>query len=118
MTTPANAGGWLARVRRPSPALAIGGSSMLECSRRHMPEGFAGAVKPHRARCLPFSLPTARFTGCQGRFPAFIHACTKVSGRPPAQADVQSCFAVTAPGVHQMVPGPDRSQSLCRGTKE
>ena len=120
MTTPGMPeGGWLGSGghRRLSWLVA---AVCLECSRRHMPEGFAGAVKPHRVRCLPYSPPTARFTGRQGRFPAFIHACTKVNERPPTQADMQRCFSVTvpAPCVHRMVPGLDRSQSLCRGTKK
>ena len=33
----------------------------------------------------------------------FIHAYTKVNGRPPAQADLQRHFKVTPPTVHQMV---------------
>ena len=33
----------------------------------------------------------------------FIHAYTKVTGRPSAQADLQRHFKVTPPTVHQMV---------------
>ena len=54
-----------------------------------------------RSRRRAPSTRTARFTERQGQCPAFIHACTKVDGRPPAQADVQRYFAVTAPSVHQ-----------------
>ena len=34
---------------------------------------------------------------------AFIYAFTRVLGRPPAEADLQRHFGVSAPSVHQMV---------------
>ncbi|HWQ69049.1 MAG TPA: MarR family transcriptional regulator [Patescibacteria group bacterium] len=43
------------------------------------------------------------FTPRQGQFLAFIYYYTKVNGRPPAEADMQRYFQVTAPSVHQMV---------------
>jgi Mn-dependent DtxR family transcriptional regulator len=43
------------------------------------------------------------FTQKQGQYLAFIHAYTLVTGRPPAEADIQRFFAVTPPSVHQMV---------------
>ena len=43
------------------------------------------------------------FTSKQGQYLAFIHAYTLVTGRPPAEADMQRFFAVTPPSVHQMV---------------
>lgn len=58
--------------------------------------------------------PTARFTERQGQYLAFIHAYTKVNGRPPAQADVQRFFAVTAPSVHQMILALERRGHLRR----
>ena len=42
------------------------------------------------------------------------HPCTRVNGRPPARADMQRFFAVTAPTVHQMVLGPERRGVLRR----
>ncbi|MDE0459226.1 MAG: hypothetical protein OXI15_18165 [Chromatiales bacterium] len=51
---------------------------------------------------IPASSPTP-YTERQGQYLAFIHAYTKVNGRPPAQADMQRFFAVTAPSVHQML---------------
>jgi DNA-binding MarR family transcriptional regulator len=47
--------------------------------------------------------PSPRFTATQGQYLAFIYAYTRVLGRPPAEADLQRYFAVTAPSVHQMV---------------
>ncbi len=44
-----------------------------------------------------------RFTTTQGQYLAFIYAYTRVLGRPPAEADMQRHFRVTAPSVHQMV---------------
>jgi Mn-dependent DtxR family transcriptional regulator len=45
----------------------------------------------------------ATLTKLQGQYLAFIDAYTKVNGRPPAEADMQRYFAVTAPVVHQMI---------------
>ena len=45
----------------------------------------------------------AGFTDRQGQYLAFIHAYTKINGRPPAEADMQKYFRVTPPTVHQMV---------------
>ncbi|HET8995653.1 MAG TPA: hypothetical protein VFN42_03210 [Acetobacteraceae bacterium] len=44
-----------------------------------------------------------RFTARQGQYLAFIHAYTLVIGQPPAEADMQRFFRVSAPSVHQMV---------------
>ena len=57
---------------------------------------------------------TMRFTERQGQYLAFIHTYTKVNGRPPAQADIQRFFAVTAPTVHQMVLALERRGLLRR----
>ena len=51
---------------------------------------------------IPLS-PVAEFTERPGQYLAFIHAYSKVNGRPPAQADLQRFSAVTAPNVHQMI---------------
>ena len=45
----------------------------------------------------------ASFTERQGQYLAFIHAYTRVHGRPPAEADMQRYFRVSPPSVHQMV---------------
>lgn len=55
-----------------------------------------------------------RFTELQGQYLAFIHAYTKVSGRPPAQADLQRFFSVTPPSVHRMVLALERKGLLRR----
>ena len=48
--------------------------------------------------------PTApSFTERQGQYLALIDAYTRVNGRPPAEADLQRHFGVSAPSVHQMV---------------
>ncbi len=44
-----------------------------------------------------------KFTKLQGQYLAFIAAYTKVSGIPPAEADIQRYFKVTPPSVHQMI---------------
>lgn len=43
------------------------------------------------------------FTPKQGQYLAFIYAYPKINRRPPAEADIQHCFGVTPPTVHQMV---------------
>jgi DNA-binding MarR family transcriptional regulator len=50
-----------------------------------------------------------RFTGTQGQYLAFIYAYTRVFGRPPAEADMQRHFKVTAPSIHQMVLSLERN---------
>jgi Mn-dependent DtxR family transcriptional regulator len=49
------------------------------------------------------------FTDRQGQYLAFIDAYTRVTGRPPAEADLQRHFAVSAPSVHQMVVTLERA---------
>ena len=43
------------------------------------------------------------FTPKQGQYLAFIYYYTKLNGQPPAEADMQRYFRVSAPTVHQMV---------------
>ena len=45
---------------------------------------------------------------------AFIDAYTRVSGRPPAEADLQRHFGVSAPSVHQMVVTLERAGLIRR----
>jgi Mn-dependent DtxR family transcriptional regulator len=40
---------------------------------------------------------------------AYIHLYTRLHRRPPAQADIQQYFRVTAPSVHQMMLTLDRA---------
>src|SRR5271166_6155824 len=50
------------------------------------------------------SRPTEKsFTPKQGQYLAFIYAYSRVLGRPPAEADMQQHFGVSALSVHQMV---------------
>jgi Mn-dependent DtxR family transcriptional regulator len=44
-----------------------------------------------------------QFTNTQGQYLAFIRAYALINGRPPAEADLQRYFGVTAPSVHQMI---------------
>ena len=46
---------------------------------------------------------TAQFTDNQGQYLAFIWAYSQINRRPPAEADFQRYFKVTAPSVHQML---------------
>src|SRR3954453_15428123 len=59
--------------------------------------------------------PTAPgFTERQGQYLAFIDAYTRVRGRPPAEADLQHHFGVSAPSVHQMVVTLERAGLIRR----
>lgn len=54
------------------------------------------------------------FTEKQGQYLAFIHAYTLVTGRPPAEADMQRFFQVSPPTVHQMILTLERCQLIRR----
>jgi SOS-response transcriptional repressor LexA len=56
----------------------------------------------------------ASFTDRQGQYLAFIHAYTRVHGRPPAEADMQRRFRVSPPSVHQMVLTVERAGLIRR----
>ena len=59
--------------------------------------------------------PTApSFTERQGQYLAFIDAYTRVNGRPPAEADLQRHFGVSAPSVHRMVVTLERAGLIRR----
>ena len=54
------------------------------------------------------------YTPKQGQYLAFIYAYTRVLGRPPAEADLQRHFGVSAPSVHQMVLTLERAGLIRR----
>jgi SOS-response transcriptional repressor LexA len=62
--------------------------------------------------CRPAGAPG--FTAKQGQYLAFVHAYTLVTGRPPAEADLQRFFQVTPPSVHQMALTLERSGLIRR----
>ena len=55
-----------------------------------------------------------RFTTTQGQYLAFIWAYSRIFKRPPAEADMQRHFEVTAPSVHQMVLTLERAGLITR----
>jgi SOS-response transcriptional repressor LexA len=60
----------------------------------------------------PCTVPS--FTDRQGQYLAFIDAYTRVNGRPPAEADLQRHFGVSAPSVHHMVVSLERAGLIRR----
>lgn len=50
----------------------------------------------------------------QGQYLAFIWAYTCIQRRPPAEADMQRHFKVTAPSVHQMIISLERAGFISR----
>jgi Mn-dependent DtxR family transcriptional regulator len=65
------------------------------------------------ARMIGYELLTP-FTPKQGQYLAFIHAYTRVLGRPPAEADMQRYFKVAPPTVHQMLLTLERTGLIRR----
>jgi len=54
------------------------------------------------------------FTPLQGQYLAFIHAYSRINGRPPSEADLERHFRVTPPTVHQMVLTLERKGFILR----
>jgi hypothetical protein len=53
-------------------------------------------------------------TTLQGRYLAFIYIYTRLNHRPPAEADIQRFFRVTAPSVHQMIETLTKNHFISR----
>jgi hypothetical protein len=60
------------------------------------------------------AVATARFTAKQGQYLAFIWAYSQINRRPPAEADFQRYFEVTAPVIHQMIKTLDHLALISR----
>jgi len=54
------------------------------------------------------------FTSRQGQYLAFIYYYEKINRRPPAEADIQKYFDVSAPSVHQMVLSLEAAGHIAR----
>ena len=71
-----------------------------------------------------------RYTMKQGQYLAFIYYYTKIHGRAPSEADMQTYFRVSPPAIHQMIltlerlgliertPGQARSLRLLLGREQ
>jgi len=55
-----------------------------------------------------------KYTQTQGQYLAFIYYYSKLHGQPPAEADMQRYFKVTAPSVHQMVLSLEKRGLIAR----
>jgi hypothetical protein len=60
------------------------------------------------------SLAQARYTARQGQYLAFIFYYTKIHGIPPAEADLQRYFRVSAPTVHAMLVSLEEKGLIAR----
>ena len=49
------------------------------------------------------------FTAKQGQYLAFIHNYTKIHRCPPAESDLQFCFGVSPPSIHEMIKTLERN---------
>jgi DNA-binding MarR family transcriptional regulator len=63
---------------------------------------------------LVSSPSSPRFTEPQGQYLAFIHTYTLLNRRPPAEADIQRFFEVSAPTIHKMIVTLERNGLLRR----
>jgi Mn-dependent DtxR family transcriptional regulator len=66
------------------------------------------------SRKLAESTETPGYSPLQGQYLAFIYAYSTINRRPPAEADMQAFFRVTAPSVHQMVLQLERLRLIRR----
>ena len=49
------------------------------------------------------------FAAKQGQYLAFIHNYTKIHRCPPAESDLQFCFGVSPPSIHEMIKTLERN---------
>jgi repressor LexA len=54
------------------------------------------------------------FTESQGQYLEFIYYYTKLHGVPPVEADMQRCFDVSPPSVHNMSVTLERRRLIAR----
>jgi DNA-binding MarR family transcriptional regulator len=54
------------------------------------------------------------YTEKQGQYLAFIYYYSKINRKPPAEADMQKFFAVSAPSVHRMLVDLERKNLIER----
>jgi DNA-binding MarR family transcriptional regulator len=66
------------------------------------------------SRKLAQDTATTGFTPLQGQYQPFIYAYCTLNRRPPAEADMQAFFRVTAPTVHQMILQLERRRLIRR----
>jgi repressor LexA len=59
-----------------------------------------------------------KYTPKQGQYLAFIYFYSKIHGQPPAEADLQRYFKVTAPTVHQMVLSLEKQGLIARAPRQ
>ena len=55
-----------------------------------------------------------KYTPKQGQYLAFIHYYTRIHGRAPAEADMESYFKVAYSSIHQMIITLERKGLITR----
>jgi DNA-binding MarR family transcriptional regulator len=58
------------------------------------------------------------YTEKQGQYLAFIYYYSKINRIPPAEADMQKFFGVSAPSVHRMLVDLERKQLIERKSRQ
>jgi DNA-binding MarR family transcriptional regulator len=59
-----------------------------------------------------------RYTEKQGQYLAFIYYYTKINRHPPAEADMQTFFGVSAPSVHRMLIDLEKKNLIARTPRQ
>jgi len=54
------------------------------------------------------------YTAREGQYLVFVHYYSKLNGQPPAEADMQRYFGVSAPSVHEMILRLERKGLIIR----
>ena len=72
----------------------------------------------HESTQKSISNSNSLYTEKQGQYLAFIYYYTKINRYPPAEADMQKFFEVSAPSVHQMLVGLEKKKLISRTPRQ
>jgi Mn-dependent DtxR family transcriptional regulator len=72
----------------------------------------------HESQTMSIPSRQTRYTEKQGQYLAFIYYYTKVNRYPPAEADMQNFFEVSAPSVHRMLVDLERKRLIERKPRQ
>jgi DNA-binding MarR family transcriptional regulator len=68
----------------------------------------------HESPATSIPLGASVYTEKQGQYLSFIYYYSKINRRPPAEADMQKFFHVSAPSVHRMLVDLERKNLIER----
>jgi len=68
----------------------------------------------HKSAMTSIPSTSLPYTEKQGQYLAYIYYYSKINRNPPAEADMQKFFAVSAPSVHRMIVDLERKHLIAR----